>query len=62
MKAVRMWKRRFCYRQGGSARQRLWKLAARGHRLGTYHWDTECHDVEGQRGDHHDDEDDPNAS
>ena len=27
----------------------------------TYHWDAECHDVESEGGNEHDDKDDPNV-
>lgn len=60
MNAVRMWKRRFSYRwiSTGDGYWEL-ELEARADWLATYDWNTECHDVEGQRGDQHNDEDNP---
>ena len=55
MKAVRTWKRRFCYVDVSE----VVYYEEQGSVVGTHNRDTECHSVKRNRRDCHDDEDDP---
>ena len=59
MKAVRMWNMRFCWMQ--SAQRTCSTFFGSGQYRDTYDRDAECHDVESERGNEHNDKDDPDV-